>query len=518
MRKEKYIYDCLYGAISFMPEIYEIINVPELQRLREVRLCNINSLSITGSANTNRYEHSIGTCYLAKVCMEEIERENPFIDGETKINFVRAALLHDIANAPFGHSLEYIIEKEGFNPEEGFRSAIQGINSKNGFSYKDVTHENIFFEMPRELAKYLKENEIEDIGQFVRGDGIFGKLLCGIVDLDNIDNVYRMAFHMGIKIDKSIPVKLAKSFKVVGSEILVDESALPLLWDWYYTREKMYKILLLNPDEFSGKCMLTECIDSINIVDDKLLTWCNTDYEMLQKIANKSTVTFEIKKFEKEFAYHGVREGSELKAFLADKYNNDFSNGKIIQTASDGIKMSLKNITYKLEYSDDLVNLYKYVQKKVDVSLVVKRLMCGNLYGCIGIYKTKCVENYEQFLNAESRFGLELEAEEKLIRDIGKKGRVNIAFHPILDRNKTNRKFKIKTIRGEEEEVGEASNYLLLGAFIKNNAYATFKLEAKRMDSDLNQIENVIFSYLKEVTKDTSLKRIELYEESKYIG
>ena len=43
---------------------------PEVQRLREVRLCNINSLCITGSANTNRYEHSVGTAFLAQINIE----------------------------------------------------------------------------------------------------------------------------------------------------------------------------------------------------------------------------------------------------------------------------------------------------------------------------------------------------------------------------------------------------------------------------------------------------------------
>lgn len=514
MGKSKYIYDCLYGAITFMPEIYDIINVPELQRLREVRLCNINSLSITGSANINRYEHSIGTCYLAKICIEEMEKENPFIDHETKTNFIRAALLHDIANAPFGHSLEYIIEKEGFNPEEGFRSAIQGINSKDGFSYKNVTHENVFFDMPRELAKYINENEIENIGQFIRGDGVLGKLLCGTIDLDNIDNVYRMAFHMGIDIDKSIPLKLARSFKLIGDEILVDECTLPLFIDWYYTREKMYKLLLLNPDEFSGKCMLSECIDSINLEDNRLLTWCNTDYEMLQKIADKESSTFKIKKFIKEFLDIHIKNESELKNYLALHYDEEFLNGKVIKHLPIGYEIRYKNNIYSMECLENSIKLYKYIIKKVDVSAIIKRLMCGELYGCIGIYKTTNVQIYNKFLDAESRFSLELDAEESVNRSLQSKVRLNIAFHPILDKNKTNRRFKVKTLEGNEKWIGESSNHLLIGAFIKNKAYSTFKVESKKEYTNMKKVDELIYDYLKVVTEDSLLKRIELYEES----
>ena len=61
-----YIYDALYGKIEFSSLIWKCMMTPEVQRLREVRLCNINSLCITGSSNTNRFEHSVGTAFLAQ--------------------------------------------------------------------------------------------------------------------------------------------------------------------------------------------------------------------------------------------------------------------------------------------------------------------------------------------------------------------------------------------------------------------------------------------------------------------
>lgn len=62
-----YIFDCLYGKIEFEDKVYQCMLTPEMQRLREVRLGNVNSIFLTGSANINRFEHSIGTAYLAQV-------------------------------------------------------------------------------------------------------------------------------------------------------------------------------------------------------------------------------------------------------------------------------------------------------------------------------------------------------------------------------------------------------------------------------------------------------------------
>ena len=78
---------------------------------------------------------------------------------------------------------------------------------------------------------------------------------------------------MGIIGKTEAPLELAKSIKILNNEIVFTDESIPLLRDWYYTREKMYKLLLLNPDEFSGKCMLTECIDCVSISDEKYLVW-----------------------------------------------------------------------------------------------------------------------------------------------------------------------------------------------------------------------------------------------------
>jgi hypothetical protein len=43
----------------------DLIEQPEMQRLRDVRLSNINSGTLTGAANISRFEHSIGTALLA---------------------------------------------------------------------------------------------------------------------------------------------------------------------------------------------------------------------------------------------------------------------------------------------------------------------------------------------------------------------------------------------------------------------------------------------------------------------
>lgn len=102
-----FFHDALYGDIDLNISS-KILSLPELQRLREVRLCNINSPFITGGSNINRFEHAIGTAYLAQVFSEK-----HFVRGENRKNFIIASLLHDVVTAPFGHSLEYLFSALG---------------------------------------------------------------------------------------------------------------------------------------------------------------------------------------------------------------------------------------------------------------------------------------------------------------------------------------------------------------------------------------------------------------------
>ena len=132
-----YIYDVLYGKIDFSPMIWKCLFTPEVQRLREVRLCNINSLCITGSSNINRFEHSVGTAFLAQYNV--LINRSKYITHEHELDlFIVAALLHDVANGPFGHSYEYLMEKQGFVPEKGLKNICTSVvtygQGANGYS------------------------------------------------------------------------------------------------------------------------------------------------------------------------------------------------------------------------------------------------------------------------------------------------------------------------------------------------------------------------------------------------
>src|SRR5690349_21320617 len=104
MSKKKLIRDAVHGDIEMGPLEVEIMDTPEFQRLRGIKQLGTAYL-VFPSATHTRFEHSLGTSWMAHRILEVIRRTRPVAPDEEQVIRV-AALLHDITHIPFGHTLE----------------------------------------------------------------------------------------------------------------------------------------------------------------------------------------------------------------------------------------------------------------------------------------------------------------------------------------------------------------------------------------------------------------------------
>jgi len=272
-----YFIDALYGKIELdVPP--EIIKSPELQRLREVRLCNINSPFITGGTTLNRFEHAIGTAYLAQEIVKKISRNQK--DQEA---FIIAALLHDIVTAPFGHSLEYLYE------------SLQNNNYEHAniwqmmFSGKTVpSSRNYFVGQKLLLPHNLKQDMLIKIRDILEMKHPLSKFLTNNIDIDNIDNVFRFAFHIGITFDRNVPLLLARDLQYQNNELYSENASLDHFEEWFNIRRQLYEYLLEDEGEFVAKALLERAL--IECFKDNLINefdWVLTDAAMVELIITK---------------------------------------------------------------------------------------------------------------------------------------------------------------------------------------------------------------------------------------
>ena len=115
-------YDRLYGELTFPPIIQELLDCPGLLRLRDVRMANNQFVAFPAFANTSRYEHSLGVCYLAGICANSLG-----LPEKEKIELMIACLYHDVGTPPFAHAMEEVLQIHfNFDHEENLRQIVNG--------------------------------------------------------------------------------------------------------------------------------------------------------------------------------------------------------------------------------------------------------------------------------------------------------------------------------------------------------------------------------------------------------
>lgn len=268
-------WDPLYGRTDFSKYEYKLISLPEVQRLRGIRMCNINSLLVTGASEISRFEHTLGVLRLTqewiKYHIVSIEEAN---------DLTAAALLHDMQTGPFGHSLQYVLEE---NEVDGNFVHEDIAHGKTNHYHQDLIANASFAGRPFG-ADALLGSRWKNVGELIKGKGRLGPLISGTMDLDNIDNVVRLAYHVGVacKEDSKVAITLARDMDVINGELNFSEATIPSIMRWITIRGDLYNLLLLDWAEFSAKAMFTRAMEialSKNILGSN--SWVHTDAELL---------------------------------------------------------------------------------------------------------------------------------------------------------------------------------------------------------------------------------------------
>lgn len=111
--------DPLYNYISFDRErdgwLIDLINCPEVQRLRRIHQLGVSNLTYPGADHT-RFAHSLGVTHLMKLVLDHLTRASPAAKIESATQALLAtALLHDVGHGPFSHLFEPCL---GINHEQ----------------------------------------------------------------------------------------------------------------------------------------------------------------------------------------------------------------------------------------------------------------------------------------------------------------------------------------------------------------------------------------------------------------
>lgn len=208
------IHDPVYTFVNLPDSFVKIVDTPEFQRLRQIKQLATVFYRYPG-ANHTRFEHCIGTFHMAQNMMDFLETDRsrfvarsrdiprPTIPPKTRMEVEMAALLHDIGHGPFGHTMDFLLDRVGFDKKK--RHEYFGVR--------------MIMDSNTEINSRLKEEKlsIENIGRLINGSPpikVNGKKLSGdraryyaflghivksAVSADHIDYLMRDSYYTGVR-------------------------------------------------------------------------------------------------------------------------------------------------------------------------------------------------------------------------------------------------------------------------------------------------------------------------------
>lgn len=197
------VYIPVHGQVHLRPEIKYLLNIPLIRRCNAIKQLSTAYMIYPGAKHT-RDEHQLGTLFVMQKFCEHLIKEKS-IPPMNQVTLEVAALIHDVAHPPLGHSLDSI--KESLIP----RSPLS-IN----YSYEKKIDKTLL-EIYLTDEKYQLKGAIESIpsididllksmllDKFKNSDKFppaYSDLIDSEIDSDRIDYLLRDGIHTGKKID-----------------------------------------------------------------------------------------------------------------------------------------------------------------------------------------------------------------------------------------------------------------------------------------------------------------------------
>jgi hypothetical protein len=121
---------------------------------------------------------------------------------------------------------------------------------------------------------------------------------------------------------------------VKDGRLLLPVSSVSLVEEWFESRRRLYRYLLLNPDEFAAKCMLEEAALSATSLSDVEFRWQDVDFQLVETLEH-STVQ---------------AKNAVMRLMLGDVYGC----GGLFSTSSMAIKAVLRDRQHREEVEAEL--------------------------------------------------------------------------------------------------------------------------------------------------------------------
>jgi HD superfamily phosphohydrolase len=241
-------------------------------------MMNVDSPACKDLATASRFAHTIGVCHLS----EELSTRRRLSRADADV-LLSAAVLHDMGIPPFGHLIEQMIDEVDppFDHEHLARQIVEGT-----YAPENKYHQ-IFMGRSLQLGNVLDKHGVDRERVFgLLADRRVPSAIAGALDMDNLDNVLRMASLLGLGNHQRLAYELVGAFRLgCGGGIEISDSALPQVEEWLRLRNLCYRIMMFNEEGIAYAALMHDLAKRAvvhGIVGKR--NWFLTDSELLQRL------------------------------------------------------------------------------------------------------------------------------------------------------------------------------------------------------------------------------------------
>lgn len=231
--------DPVHGFISVPKNlILDLIQTPEVQRLRRIRQLGVGHLVFPGAEHT-RFVHALGAMALMQDALKSLSEKGTPISPAEYTSALAAALLHDIGHGPYSHTLEHELIAD-FHHERMSRVLLLHLNERAGGALDqaidifDDTYERPFFH----------------------------QLVSSQLDMDRLDYLRRDSFYTGVAEGEVGVQRLIKTMRVhpaeggAEAEVTIESKGIYAVENFLISRRLMYWQVYLHKTVLAGDQLL----------------------------------------------------------------------------------------------------------------------------------------------------------------------------------------------------------------------------------------------------------------------
>ncbi len=262
-------HDVLHGSFDLgLGENYDLIKdllaCPELQRLRHMRQMNFDVPSIQELGTSKRLPHSVGVAYLTeRLSLKWLS------NSSDKKALLAAALLHDAAIPPYGHLVETYLKRR--HPDFSHESILEEL-LLGTYHWSNKYHQ-LLPGQSLSVGAILDRHCIDrhKVLEIVRPNSGEVSAISADIDLDNIDNIHRMAVMMGWKGVKNNIQALITHTKL-GNDLSLtfDNEAEKYICMWQTFRQRLYTLIIADPTSVAHNAFQSRLVQTA--IENEIIT------------------------------------------------------------------------------------------------------------------------------------------------------------------------------------------------------------------------------------------------------